>query len=68
MVMDLSHKYTFQTETIKKSEMSFIERRFINILPAVAIDDVVVCKGGDITLQGLESIILQEMCKSEHLP
>jgi hypothetical protein len=68
VVTELSKKHTFQTETVNKSEMSFIERRFLNEFPAVTIDDTIVFKGRDVTLKDLESVILQEMCKTEHLP
>ena len=68
VVTELSKKYTFQTETVNKPEMSFMERRFLNNFPAVTIDDTIVFEGRDVTRKDLESVILQEMCKTEHLP
>jgi hypothetical protein len=68
VVTELSRKYTFQVETIKKRDMPFKERRFLNEFPAVAINDTVVFRGRDVTLEELKWMVLREMCKSEHLP
>jgi hypothetical protein len=68
VVTELSEKYGFQTETIKKPEMSFTERRFLNEFPAVTIDDTIVLEGRDVTRRELEPVVLQEMCKTAHLP
>ena len=68
MVTELSEEYRFQAETIKKSEMSFMERRSIKEFPAVTIDGTIVFEGRDVMRKDLESVILQEMCKTEHLP
>jgi hypothetical protein len=68
VVTELSEKYGFQAETIEKSAMSFIERRFINQLPAVSIDETFVFKGQEVAPDDLESMVLREMCRTEHLP
>jgi hypothetical protein len=68
MVTELPEKYGFQTETIKKPEMSFTERRFLNEFPVGTIDDTIVLEGRDVTRRELEPVILQEMCHTTHLP
>jgi hypothetical protein len=68
MVMELSIKYTFNVEIIKKSEMSFVSRRFLNTFPSLAINDAIIFKGQDISIVELRSAIIQEMGRTEHLP
>lgn len=68
VVTELSGRYGFQAETIEKPAMSFIERRFVNQLPAISIDDTFVFRGQEVTPDDLESMVLREMCKTEHLP
>ncbi|MBI5634532.1 MAG: hypothetical protein HZA15_13765 [Nitrospirae bacterium] len=66
--MELSRNYTFEVEIIKKSEMSFMSRRALNIFPSLAINDTVVFKGQDVSIAELQSAIIQEMGRTEHLP
>ena len=68
MVTELSRKYTFDVKIIKKSEMSFRSRRLLNIFPSVAINDIIVFKGQDVSVSELKSAIIQEMGRTEHLP
>lgn len=68
MVTELSRKYTFDVEIIKKPEMSFRSRRLLNIFPSVAINDTIVFKGQDVSIAELKSAIIQEMGRTEHLP
>ena len=68
MVMELSIKYTFNVEIIKKSEMSFASRRSVNTFPSLAINDTIVFKGQDISIAELRSAIIQEMGRTEHIP
>ncbi len=68
MVTELSKKYTFQIETVNKSDMSFTDRRLLNEYPAVAINDTIVFKGRDVTIEDLKWPILRELAKFEHLP
>lgn|GEM_PF-4473765 len=68
MVTELSRKYTFDLEIIKKTEMPFMSRRLLNTFPSVAINDTVVFKGQDVSIAELKSAIIQEMGRTEHLP
>ena len=68
VVTELSGKYTFDVEIIDKSEMSFTSRRSLNTFPSVAINDTVVFKGQDVSIAELQSAIIQELGRTEHLP
>ena len=68
MVTELSKKYTFNVEIIKKSEMAFIDRRFLNTFPSVAINDTVIFKGRDVSITELKSAIIEQTGRTEHLP
>jgi len=68
VVTELSRKYTFDLEIIKKTEMPFMSRRLLNTFPSVAINDTVVFKGQDVSIAELKSAIIQEMGRTEHLP
>lgn len=68
MVTELSKKYTFDVEIINKSEMSFMSRRLLNTFPSIAINDTIAFKGQDVSKAELQSAIIQEMGRTEHLP
>ncbi len=67
MVTELSRKYTFDVEIINKSEMSFMDRRSVNVFPSLAINDTIAFKGQDVSIAELQSAIIQEMGRT-HLP
>lgn len=68
MVTELYKKYTFDFRIINKPQMSFISRRFINIFPSVAINETIVFKGEDVAIAELQSLIIKELGRTEHLP
>ena len=68
MVTELSNKYTFDVNIVKKSEMPFMSRRVLNIFPSVAVNDTILFKGQDVSFEELKSEIIQEMGRTEHLP
>ncbi len=67
MVTELYKKYTFDFRIINKSQMPF-SRRFINIFPSVAINETIVFKGEDVAKAELQSLIIKELGRTEHLP
>jgi Thioredoxin domain len=67
VVTELAGKFSLQVETIRKSEMPFIDRRVVSVFPALAINDTLVFAGSDVTKEDLEWVILREMSK-ESLP
>jgi len=68
VVTELSKKFVFNVEIIKKSDMSFIQRRFLNAFPSVAINDHIVFKGQDVSFEELEAAIIRELGRTEHIP
>jgi hypothetical protein len=48
--------------------MPFIKRRFLNTFPSVAINDTIAFEGQEVSIAELESAIIQEMGRTEHLP
>jgi hypothetical protein len=68
VVTELSKKYTYHVKIVKKPEMPFIKRRFLNTFPSVAINDTIAFEGQEVSIAELESAIIQEMGRTEHLP
>jgi hypothetical protein len=68
VVTELSREYSFQTGIFRKSDMSFMERRLINKFPAVVMNNVVMSKGQDVTMEDIRWMVLRELSRSEHLP
>ncbi len=64
VVTDLSRRFTFDVDSIKKSEMLFMSRRSPNTFPSVAINDTVLFKGQAVSIAELQSAIIQEMGKT----
>lgn len=68
VVTDLSKKYTFDVVIVKKSEMPFMSRRVLNTFPSVAINDNIIFKDQDVSIEELRSAIIWEMGRTEHIP
>jgi hypothetical protein len=66
--VELSRKYAFQIGSFRKSEMSFAERKLIDELPAVAVNDTIISKGQDLTIEDIRWMILRELSASEQWP